>query len=267
LEYAAAAFRSGRYYLAYAELKTAAFLGADEDNLKEMLSAYRQALPDHRIMAHNQFYRFKTLAAEIIKRSGGGEVSVLDVGGGEGALCAFLPEDAAYCLAEPGVNGLSGTDLPFADKTFDLVVACHVLEHVPREERSLFLDQLSAKSRKGVVLLNPFHVEGTHVNERLKLFLEITKASWAREHLECSLPRVEDVKRYASDRGMQITVKPNGSLTTSTALVFADHFASRAGLHVDWKKMNAFFNEKFCDKADNAECPNAYLVYLSRHSQ
>jgi 2-polyprenyl-3-methyl-5-hydroxy-6-metoxy-1,4-benzoquinol methylase len=57
-------------------------------------------------------------------------IKVLDVGGGHGQLASFLPE-ASYCLAEPSVNGISGADLPFADRSFDYVVSCHVLEQIP----------------------------------------------------------------------------------------------------------------------------------------
>lgn len=261
LQLAIDASKAGWGYLAYAELKTAQYLGADRRTVEGLLAAFRQALPDSIGMNHNQYFRFITLSSEIIHRAGRTDLSILDVGGGDGRLASFIP-DASYCLAEPSINGISGTDLPFPDRSFDYVVSCHVLEHIPADKRTLFLDQLLSKSRRGIILLNPFHVEGTHVDERLKLVIEITGAQWAREHLDCTLPNVDEVRRYASDRGLEIDVKPNGTLTTTMAFVFLDYFASKSGRDEDWRKVNTFFNEKYIGILDSPQYPNAYLIYL-----
>lgn len=263
LRYAIDASNAGSRYLAYAELKTAEYLGADPTEIGELLHAFEQALPDPLTMAHNQYFRFISLSSEIMDRAGGTTLSVLDVGGGDGQLAAFLP-GALYCLAEPKVNGISGTDLPFAERSFDYVACCHVLEHIPPDKRSLFLDQLLSKARCGLVLLNPFHLENTHVEERLKLFIEVTNAEWAQEHLDCSLPRIHDVQDYANARGLEISIKPNGTLTTTMAFVFIDHFAARAGCYDDWRKINVFFNGKCTSILDSPQYPNSYLIYIGR---
>jgi len=262
LQYAIEASNAGSRYLAYAELRTAEYLGADRRETRTLLDAFRRALPDPLTMDHNQYFRFISLSSEILHRAGRTDVSVLDVGGGDGRLAAFIP-NASYCLAEPRVNGISGIELPFAADSFDYVVSCHVLEHIPADKRTLFLDQLLSKARRGLILLNPFEVEGTHVEERLRLFVEITGAEWAKEHLDCALPRIDDVKNYAFDRGLEISIKPNGTLTTAAAFVFIDYFAMKSGCYEDWKKVNAFFNEKYTDILDSAQYPNAYLIYLS----
>jgi hypothetical protein len=261
LQYAIDASKAGWCYLAYAEIKTAEYLGADRKETEKRMTAFRKALPDSASMNHNQYFRFISLSTEILSRAGSTDLSILDVGGGDGRLAAFIP-DATYCLAEPTVNGISGTDLPFPDHSFDYVVSCHVLEHIPVARRTLFLDQLLSKARHGVILLNPFHVDGTHVDERLKLFIEITGAQWAKEHLDCVLPTVDDVRGYANDKGLQISIKPNGTLTTAMAFVFIDYFAAKSECFEDWKKVNAFFNEKYTNILDSPQYPNSYLVYL-----
>lgn len=261
LQYAIEAANAGSCYLAYAEIKTAEYLGADRRETGRLLDAFRRALPDPITMNHNQYFRFISLSSEIVNRAGGNDISVLDVGGGDGRLAAFIP-NASYCLAEPKVNGISGTELPFPKHSFDYVVSCHVLEHIPSDKRTLFLDQLLSKARRGVILLNPFQVEGTHVEERLKLFIEITNADWAKEHLDCMLPNIDDVKNYANDKGLEIFIKPNGTLTTAAAFVFIDYFAARSGCHAEWEKVNAFFNEKYTNILDSAQYPNSYLIYF-----
>jgi hypothetical protein len=61
-----------------------------------------------------------------------------------------------YLSLKRTMYGISGTELPFTEKSFDVAVACHVLEHIPQNERVQFLDQLCTKARKYVLLLNPF---------------------------------------------------------------------------------------------------------------
>jgi SAM-dependent methyltransferase len=232
--------------------------------VSQALDTFRQAIPDPTSMNHNLYYRLVSLAYEIMRRERNAEFSVLDIGGGEGQLASFLPDNVSYCLVEPKVNGISGTNLPFPDCSFDYVVSCHVLEHIPVSDRKRFLDQLVSKSKRGVILLNPFYIEGTHIDERLKLCIEITGAEWAKEHLDCSLPRVQDVLDYAREKGLECDVKPNGTLTTSMAFVFIDYFASKAGFSDDRKKINTFFNDKFKTILDSQEYPNSYLIYLGK---
>lgn len=139
LQYAISAAKFGRVYLALAELKTAEYLGADAAQIKKYSPIFKAALPDAVAMNHNQYFRFMSLAVAVRARKHNTALSVLDVGGGGGQLAAFLP-DASYCLAEPAVNGISGTDLPFPYNAFDYVVSCHVLEHVSVDQRHQFLD-------------------------------------------------------------------------------------------------------------------------------
>lgn len=259
-EYAQLAFQQNLHFLAYAELKTAEWLGLPEAKVRQGEKTFFSALPELLEMNHNQWFRLQTLADKIRSKTAG-RASVLDVGGGEGWLAAFLPE-MDYCLVEPDNNGISGIHLPFADKSFDYVISCHVLEHIPVEERETYLDQLVAKARKSVLLLNPFHEEGGFVEDRLKLFIDITDARWAHEHLACGLPRVSDVEQYAQRKGLHCVVEPNGAMTTALTLVFMDYFAAEAQEQEKWKKINRFINSKYQDLMTADKHPNGYLIAL-----
>lgn len=263
LQYAAEAIRRNKAYLSYAELKTAAYLGAGRDEVEEGLSMALAAMPKPEVMDHNGYFRLSSLASELALRSTEKKYSVLDVGGGEGMLASFIPE-ASYCLADPNTNGISGINLPFPDHSFDYVVSCHVLEHVPVGDRVAFLDQMLSKSKRGVILLNPFYIEGAYEKERLQLFIDITDFQWAREHLECTLPNIEDIKTFAVQRGLNISVKPNGTLTTGIAIEFMNYFANKAGLIKEKVRINEFYNTKYKHILDSIDYPVGHIVYLGR---
>lgn len=262
--YAQAAAQKNMACLAYAELKTAMFLGLNQPEAKEALVSFQAALPDLLEMNHNQWFRLHTLTKKLLEKTAGmARPQILDVGGGEGWLAAFIP-DMDYCLVEPDINGISGTNLPFADKSFDYVVSCHVLEHIPVESREVYLDQLVSKARKGVILLNPFYEAGSFVEDRLQLFIDITNAPWAHEHLECSLPKVSDVEEYARKKNLLCVSEPNGTMATTLALVFVDYFAAQQDSHDKWKKINRFINSKYADIMTSEANPTAYMICLER---
>ena len=261
-EYAMEAHKHSRHFLAFAELKTASFLKGDESLIKEFGELFYESLPELKFLKHNQYFRFNTLSSAILSKAKNNDFSVLDVGGGNGTLAAFLPE-ASYCLAEPRLNGISGAALPFSEKSFDYVVACHVLEHIPISERHIFLDSLLNTSKKGVILLNPFHSEEVNAEDRLKFHIDILDAPWAKEHLECSLPKIADIEDYAESRDLDYSIKASGTMTTSMAFVYIDYFASLTEKSDDLLKLYSFFNENYTHILDSEKCPSAYLICLS----
>jgi tetratricopeptide (TPR) repeat protein len=210
---------------------------------------------------HNVFYRLKTLADHLIALFPSSKFSVLDVGGGTGQLALFVPK-ADYMLAEPSINGLSGTALPFMEKSIDVIVACHVLEHIPKNDREKFLDDVCSKSRKYVIILNPFHEPNGFEEERLKVIVELTDAQWAKEHLTCTLPSIEEIEQFALKRKYNYKVLPNGSLPTSLAMVFVEHYAALAGRNQELKKINKLYNCSFFERLTNPQFPTARLIEI-----
>ncbi len=213
-------------------------------------------------MDHNQFHRFRSLSQKVRSLAAGSRYSILDVGGGDGQLSQFLPE-ADYVLAEPTVNGLSGRALPFAPDSFDYVVACHVLEHIPFADREAFLDSLLSRARRALVLLNPFEDAAASTATRLDLFVSVTKAGWAREHLQCRMPTIASVKEFAQARNLETTVEPNGFMPCAAALEFSNYFAKRLGRGDDLDAINRYFNALPAELVNVEGLSNAMMFVLS----
>ena len=251
----------GQYTKAYSAARSAECLGGATKETEALLAEIQPHLPDLLETSHNRYYRLYSLAKAIRKRTGQQRQSVLDVGGAEGELARYIPEHD-YCLAEPLVNGIAGEALPFAEGSFDWVVSCHVLEHIPVNDRGVFLDSLLKRARKGLILLNPFHVEGTNEVERLQLILDITGAPWAQEHLDCILPRTEELEDYARSRGLTCILTPNATIPVSFATVWVDFFSSKARMGEAWRRINRYMNTSMVDHVDSPTRPTAYVAEL-----
>ena len=261
--YGALAARHRKHHLAHAQARTAQFLQPAQAAFEDSVRVTAAALPPVLELGHNTYHRMQALARILRDNGHRPGSSVLDVGGGHGELAAFLP-GSPYLLADPAGNGLDATVLPAGLGPFDYVVSCHVLEHVEPAQRDGFLDALVGRMRGAVVLLNPFHVAGASEQERLRLVIDLTDADWAREHLECSLPHLRDVRDYAARNGLTCQIEPVGALTTTMAYVFLEHFARRADMAAELKRIDAFFNERLCDAELSEPFPTGFAVVLKR---
>ena len=260
LDLSAHASRAGNPFLAHACARSAAWLAPVEPETQAAVLSTASQLPATLNVGHNTYHRLHAMAQALAELGCGPASSVLDVGGGHGALSAFLP-DAGYFLADKTTSGVAASDLGAQYGQFDFAVASHVLEHVPVDQRELFLDSLLARANV-VVLLNPFKSEVLDDTGHLRLVHEIVGSAWAEEHLQCTLPKIEDVTSYARARGLEHSSRPMGSYTTTLAWVFVEHFASAAGRTEELGVVNRYFNAKLSDLEQIDPFPTGFLVTL-----
>ncbi len=185
------------------------------------------------------FDRFERYSAvqrvvELVRRRRGlRRLRVLDVGGFLGCADRFLPSDEVFVvdLAESRMLNYvlaSGACLPFADRTFDLVISLDTLEHVPPAQRGAFATELHRVTKDVVALTAPFANPETELAERF-LFEFIrnvlqTEHVQLGEHLSLGLPRLEDYLEWAHGTGAATIILPVGHLHTWLLLMTVRHF-------------------------------------------
>lgn len=204
------------------------------------------------------YQRIKGLASRISARFPNERPKVLDVGGGEGYLNLFLRE-CDYVLAEPSINGLLVSHFP--DSSFDAVVACHVFEHIPADQKAEFLNRLCSVARRTVLLLGPLDT-GMHRVDATGLIYKITQGPWAKEHLDCSIPSVNLITSFAAEHGIPCRVSPSGNWMSVYWAIFAHHFADCAGKKEELREAEEFANKFLRSDLVNEADPNEHLVEL-----
>jgi len=100
--------------------------------------------------------------------------SVLEVGVGDGVVCGYLSRNTEIAYTSVDIADDVGADvigsitaLPFQDKSFDVVCAFEVLEHLPFETLGTSLSELARVAREKVILSVP------HFGPPLKFLLKL----------------------------------------------------------------------------------------------
>jgi O-antigen biosynthesis protein len=223
----------------------------------------------------DQYQRYRLVADAIERlREGSDPLRILDVGGGEGLILKFLPEDQITILDQsdteevPGFVKGDATALPFEDEAFDYVVSVDLYEHIEPESRKGNLSELRRTARRGVLLAAPFDSDVVRAAERVAnefhRSVHFEENVWLKEHAENGLPQLDGTREFFEGRGDSVSVLPNGYILHWLAMMCLTFYSSNlegelVGL---FDHANAFYNE-FMYGLDNAEpCYRHLLVCL-----
>lgn len=131
----------------------------------------------------------------------------------------------------PGYVQGDGTNMTFADSSFDLVVCCDTLEHIPPALRNRFVHELVRVARYGVMLICPIDEYRTALAEKV-LFAYIqaelhAKHDQLREHREYGLPQMPLVRESFAGAGCELRDYPSGDLHAWLPMMLAKHYLLR----------------------------------------
>ncbi len=201
-----------------------------------------KSLPDDLLeLPFDQYQRYRILAATAeTLRSGDAPLRILDVGGylkggGQDSFAPaqkFLPRDLITVLDikfdGPGqyVVG-SGTDLPFKNKSYDLVAAMDTLEHLPREFRQQFINEMCRVTRQCVLIAGPVFREETVLAEKTleRIIVRIQEMEHPAlvEHLTFGLPVIEEIAAALDQNGFSGRSFPDGFLPNWFFMMILKH--------------------------------------------
>ena len=152
----------------------------------------------------------------------GGQLHVLDVGGGTGLLRRFLPRarvtlvDVVPGGAEGDLALGDGSRLPLRDAAVDAVCAFDTLEHVPPPRRDDFVRECARVARSWVVLAGPYADPAVAAAEQeLDGFLKETLSlehAFLREHLDYGLPERAHSEELLRAAGARVVAVGHGNL-------------------------------------------------------
>ncbi len=124
---------------------------------------------------------------------------ILEVGSGSIGLGEFYPHPFVGCdvsfpeTPRPPMRAVlgSGTSLPFADRSFDVVVVSDVMEHVPPDGRPAVVSEALRVSRAVAVIGYPCGPSAQALDSKLHeqyLRLKMTPPVWLEEHMLFPFP-------------------------------------------------------------------------------
>lgn len=169
----------------------------------------------------------------VVARLAGNPESVLDVGGVQGQLAAFLPK--AH-VTTANVNrdaevGFDGVTLPFREGAFDVVTSLDVLEHVPPEGRARHVRECVRVARSRIVLCCPLGTpEHVAAEREIAHWHECTvgrQHPFLAEHVALGLPTQSDLEALARCSDGDATLRFHGDFRTTEQAFRAGVLARR----------------------------------------
>jgi SAM-dependent methyltransferase len=211
----------------------------------------------------DQYQRYQ-LAADLLEevRPKGARWRVLDVGGRTALLRSFLPNDDVVLVdlevsEEPRLVLGDGSELPFADGSFDVVTAFDTLEHVPPRRRKAFVDELRRVARRHVLLVGPY--QGPEVEEAELLLQRFMKDKlgvehrYLEEHRRHGLPDRAAVEKQLAASGAKVASVAHGNLERWLALICASMYMDYSvALRPIAKRFFRFYNANLY-RSDHAQ--------------
>ena len=161
--------------------------------------------------------------------------SVLEAGSGSIGIAHYLERDVAgleldfHGPADKWLVPVRGSilDIPFADRSFDIVVCVDVLEHLSETSRARAISELIRCARSKVIISCPCGAPAEEGERHLAALFQQSGfgvPGWLTEHLENGLPSVGSIIEPIIKTGLPFEITCNESMNQHFAGILLDHF-------------------------------------------
>lgn len=208
------------------------------------------------------------------------KLKVLDVGGFGSILQQFIDVDLTVIDVLPNTENVpnyiqgSALSMPFADNSFDIVMSCDVLEHIPKEDRTTFLKESARVTKDMVIVAAPFNLPGVREHEiaanNFYKNMQGEDHRWLLEHLLDELPNLQEAELTLGKQGLEVDHFSHTSLNywqlvTRVGFLLA-HNADKAELVNCLKDINRYYLEKIMRNDFSKNGYRTFIVASKKHS-
>lgn len=200
---------------------------------------------------------------------------ILDVGGyfptkdGVLPLPAWMPDDETLVVDTVPFEGAnyqqaSGMGLPFADGSWDIVISCDTLEHIPPAGRGAFLAELRRVARRAMILAAPHATPGVRTAEAaLAEYLRSFEYhhQMLAEHLQYGIPDPAWVDAWLHEQAAEYVAFPSGYLPRWQLMMYLKHLLiALPEMYFLHERLDQTYNERFYERDQRA--PGYRRVYV-----
>jgi 2-polyprenyl-3-methyl-5-hydroxy-6-metoxy-1,4-benzoquinol methylase len=210
---------------------------------------------------------------------GSKKLKVLDVGGAGSIISKFIDTDLTIIDVLPNEKKFkkyvqaSALDMPFPDKSFDAVISCDVLEHIPKDDQVQFLQEAARVTKDLLVIAAPFNLKGVRDAEVAanNYFKKMSgqEHPWLIEHLRSELPALTKAKVVIENQGLHTTHVSHTSLDNWQLVTRAGFLMGQASVHPEFtdviRKLNDYYLKHMMATDFSATGYRSFLVASRRH--
>lgn len=162
---------------------------------------------------YSRNFIIQTIINQYRSQTGKDKLKILNVGGRNGKMDEFLPNDEITLIDiregnEPNLIVGDATDMKelFKDGVFDVVTSGDVYEHIPTNKKEAFFNECTRVSKGLTIIAAPFDDENTQNAEELarEYFKKYTGKDheWLSEHDEIKLPSLEVLIKFSNEQNL-----------------------------------------------------------------
>lgn len=207
------------------------------------------------------------------------KLKVLDVGGAGSIIELFIDIDLTVLDVLPNKhktkNYVQGNALavPFADKSFDAVISCDVLEHIPKNERAAFLKESARVTKDLLIVAAPFDLKGVRAAEisANDYYKKMTGEDhrWLLEHLLDDLPSIKQAIIVLEKAGLNTahfshTALSNWQLVTRAGFLLA-HQENHKKFAEIIRELNKYYLDNIMASDFSATGYRSFIIASKKH--